>query len=240
MIDIVIPLRKNDYWGEDIRYALRSLEKNFREEFEVHLIGYCPEWCRNVNHITLEESFSEPDKKTGNIGKALKMAMELFPRFVWSYDDVYFIKPVTLKDIALPKVTYDLSTLNRDEAATALSNWQRHLWATYDRCMELGLTGYSAELHLCYYYKSDKLAKAFELFSLEEGLHLPHTAYFNLFFPGKVMWDLEKIGCYERKDFRKNRDFGEAKFLNHNNTGLSERLKKRIMEMFPDRSKFEK
>jgi hypothetical protein len=240
MIDIVIPLKKNDYWGQEIRYALRSLEKNFKEKFEVHLIGHCPEWCKNVNHITLEENFSDPDKKTSNIGKALKVAMEKFSRFVWSYDDVYFIKPVSLNDINVPKVAHDLNTVKREESAIPLSNWQKQLWATYDRCVELGLTVYSAELHLCYYYESDKLERVFELFNVEEGEHLPHTAYFNLFFPGKVSWDLEKVGFYERKAFRKRHDFGKAKFLNHNDTGLSERLKKRIMEIFPDKSKFEK
>ena len=97
-------------------------------------------------------------------------------------------------------------------------------------------------MHLPYYFESAKLAKAFELFNIESGEHLAQTAYFNLFFPGveKLIWDHNKVVFYSREDFSNHPDFRGAKFLNHNDKGLTARLKKRIKKLFPEKSKFEK
>jgi hypothetical protein len=213
MIDIVIPLIKNDYWGEEIRYALRSIDKNFLEDFKVHIIGYCPEWCQNVNHIPFTDDRSKHSDY--NMNKKLKIAMEKLPCFIWTYDDIYLIKPVNLDDIKQPKVIKDL-TKSKPSERENIRDWQKLGWDTYDRCMELGLSGYNAEIHLPFFYESEKLARAFELFRLEAGEHLSNTAYFN------------------------RSDFGDAKFLNHDNLGLTSRLKKKIKKLFPEKSKFEK
>jgi hypothetical protein len=203
----------------------------------VHIIGYLPDWCRNVDHIPFEDI---PDSPWVNTGKKLKIASQHFSRFVWTHDDIYFLQPVNLNYIDLPKAIYDFDEYNREEGY--LSNFQKMLWATYDKCKELGLSGFSPEAHLPVFYQSEKLAKTFELFKIEEGEHLPHFAYFNLFLPGvdNLKWDLEIVGYYAFKDFKKHHDFGKAKFLNHNNKGLNNRLKKRIMSLFPSKSKFEK
>jgi len=237
MIDIVIPLIKNDYWGEEIRYALRSIEKNFLADFQVHIIGYFPNWCQNVDHIPFTD---DPTKHSDyNMNRKLKIAMQQLPCFVWTYDDIYFIQPVSPEDIKQPKVIKDV-TKSKESERQNIREWQKLGWDTYDRCMELGLTGYNAEIHLPFYYDSEKLAKAFELFKLETGEHLSNTAYFNLVYSGEVVWDLEKAGYFTKEDFTKRPDFGDAKFLNHDNLGLTTRLKKKIKKMFPEKSQFEK
>ncbi len=120
--------------------------------------------------------------------------------------------------------------------------WFDLLWASYDRCVELDLPGFSFELHLPLYYESDKLSRVFELFRIEEGEHLAATAYYNLFFPGaeNLVWDQEKVVFYHKNDFAGNPDFGSAKFMNHNGVGLTEDLKNKIMAIFPEKSRFEK
>lgn len=240
-VDIVIPHIKDSYWGEELRYALRSLGKNFKEEFRVHIVGYCPSWCKNVDHIPFQDSM-EPELAFQNTARKLQLAMQRFERFVWTHDDIYFINPVSLHDIQLPRVEYDMDSMDRNEGFIR-NEFHRVQWRTYDRLKELQLTGYRPGTHLPRFYESVKLQRVFELFPIKEGDFVYGFAYFNMYFPGEshLVWDPERIGCYSRKDFKRQRnDFGSAKFLNHDNAGLSERLKKRLMEMFSEKSRFEK
>ncbi len=166
--------------------------------------------------------------------------MQRLDRFIWTYDDIYLLQPVTLQDITVPKVNEYLAIFSKEQKRTG--PWFDLLWATYDRCLELDLPRFSFELHLPHYYESDKLSRVFELFRIEEGKHLAQTAYCNLFFPGaeNLVWDQEKVAFYHAEDFAGNPDFGSAKFLNHNGMGLTEEMKNKIMELFPEKSQFEK
>ena len=238
MIDIVIPFVKGRFWEEKLRYVLRSFHKNFREDFRITIIGFLPEWCRDVTHIPFEDDTTKHSEF--NLGKKLKIALERFPEFIWTYDDIYLLRPVTLNDIVAPRVNEYLGLYTKEQRGQG-SHYDQ-LWSTYDRCLELGLPGFSFQMHLPYYFKSAKLAKAFELFKIESGEHLAQTAYFNLFFPGedKLIWDHNKVTFYHREDFANQPDFGMAKFLNHNDVGLTTRLKKKIKKTFPEKSKFER
>lgn len=238
MINIVIPFVKGRDWEEKIRYVLRSFEQNFKEDFNISIIGYMPEWCCNITHIPFADDITKHSEF--NLGRKLKIALDAYPEFIWTYDDIYLLRPVTLKDITAPKVNEYLGLYSKDQRGTG--SFYDQLWATYDRCLELGLPGFSFQMHLPYYFESEKLAKAFELFRIETGDHFAQTAYFNLFFPGedKLIWDQEKVVFYHKEDFSNNPTFGAAKFLNHNDKGLSIRLKKKIKKTFPEKSKFEK
>ncbi|KPJ97693.1 MAG: hypothetical protein AMJ60_10515 [Desulfobacterales bacterium SG8_35] len=238
MIDVVIPFVKGRHWEEKLRYVLRSFQLNFKEDFSLSIIGYLPDWCRDIIHIPFADDITRHTEF--NLGKKLKIAQERYSEFIWTYDDIYFLQPVTLQDIAAPKVNEYLGLYSKEQRGTGPHFDQ--IWATYDRCLELGLPGYSFQNHLPYYFESAKLAKAFELFNIEAGEHLAQTAYFNLFFPGKdkLIWDHNKVVFYSREDFSNNPDFGRAKFLNHNDDGLTPRLRKRIKKLFPEKSKFEK
>lgn len=239
-IDIVIPYIKDEFWGEELRYALRSMEKNFKEEFKVNIIGYCPPWCRNVDHIPYADDLSDPHLAFANSGTKLKIAMERFKRFVWTADDIYFLRPINLEDIKLPRVQYDAYAVSKKEGS--YTEFQKVIWATSDKLRELDLTGYFPASHTPKYFESDKLAKVYELFPLEEGNYERSFAYFNLFVPekSKLVWRTDRISWMSRKDYKRQRDLGTAIFLNHNNSGLSGKVKKRIMEMFPEKSRFEK
>jgi hypothetical protein len=238
MIDIVIPNVQNRSWTEQLRYVLRSFSKNFNEAFTVHIIGYLPDWCREVEHIPFTDDLQKHTEY--NTHKKLKIAMQRLYRFIWTFDDIYLLQPIILQDITVPRVNEYLAIFPKEQKKNG--PWFDLLWATYDRCLELNLPGFSFELHLPHYYESDKLSRVFELFRIEEGEHLAATAYYNLFFPGaeKLVWDQEKVVFYHADDFAGNPDFGNAKFLNHNNVGLTEDLKNKIMALFTEKSRFEK
>lgn len=235
-IPVVIPLKQACYWGEEIRYCLRSLAENFQDPFEVYIIGYLPDWCQRVHHIEFEDDPAYHSEY--NQGRKLKIAAGLFDAFIWMYDDIYFIKPVSLDDIDQPRVAHDLEAWPRGQ-----NRWQQLLWATYDRCKELGIeVVHSAQLHMPYYYEAQKMQQIFDLFDIENGRHLAQTAYFNIFKPEPPYLDMsDKVGYYSPIDaFNRGMEWGNAKFLNHDNNGLTNELRQAIIERFPEKCRFEK
>src|SRR5688572_3283557 len=87
---IVIPLHhgggklKNN---TELRYALRSLARHFKDECEIAIVGRrMPEWAHGVRHIESREGL-----KT-----ALADAAEAYPEgFFWWYDDLCLLKDTT-------------------------------------------------------------------------------------------------------------------------------------------------
>ena len=238
MIDVVIPYVRNRFWPEKLKYALRSFHRNFKEDFRIHIVGYLPDWCRNVEHYPFEDDLQNP--KENKLGQKLKIVMERLPRFIWTYDDIYLLQPVSLQDLLVPRVNEYLGIFSKEQRLTG--PFGDKLWRTYDRCLELGLSGFSFQRHLPYFFESNKLARVYELFNIEEGEHFAQTAYFNMFFPGEenLVWDHEKVVFYNKDDFARNPDFGNAKFLNHNDRGCTKDLQQRIHKLFPEKSAFEK
>ena len=53
-VNIVIPYILGEYDGLELRYALRSIEKNCTDPCNVILIGDKPAWCKNVRHVPVE------------------------------------------------------------------------------------------------------------------------------------------------------------------------------------------
>lgn len=54
MIDIVIPLGKGSVLKNfELRFCLRSIEKNLGGYRNIWIVGECPEWLQNVNHMPL-------------------------------------------------------------------------------------------------------------------------------------------------------------------------------------------
>jgi hypothetical protein len=56
MTDIVIPLNnRSTQKNIEMRYCLRGIEKHLSGVGNVFIIGHCPEWLLNVNHISCTE-----------------------------------------------------------------------------------------------------------------------------------------------------------------------------------------
>jgi hypothetical protein len=58
-IDVVYPLGTGSVWQDnELRYSLRSLEKNFPDLGRVYVVGHKPDWLGNVEHIPFGDSQS--------------------------------------------------------------------------------------------------------------------------------------------------------------------------------------
>jgi len=91
-MDVVYILGKGSRWNDnEIRYSLRSLEKNFSHD-RVFIVGECPPWLQNVIFIPFPDN--HPIKTSNGIDKVMKAAGDkrVSQSFVLMNDDFFFLQ----------------------------------------------------------------------------------------------------------------------------------------------------
>ncbi|GAA5124686.1 hypothetical protein JIN84_13000 [Luteolibacter yonseiensis] len=96
MIPIIIPLHPSGgRFGknEELRYALRSLERHFTEPFKLVIVGrYLPAWLKGAELIECRHGLKS----------ALKLAAEHYPEgFFWVYDDNVLLADRTAEEMKI-------------------------------------------------------------------------------------------------------------------------------------------
>lgn len=242
MIDVVYKLGYNCEWGdfEELRYSLRSLEKNFKDLGKVYVVGYRPRWLHNIIHIHALDPYKT--NKDGNLVNKLILASvhkEITPQFINISDDQYFLSPTTVEEMKYPII--DNSHIQFIPNAP-LNRWQQRLKRTISVLKERGFTHDCYEAHTPYLIDSSNYMST--LMQYDYGVDLGYcgnTLYFNtLKKPGRVITkrDLARITSSFDYDILQSKLIG-VKFLNHTNKGLNDSLKKILKEKFPEPSKFE-
>lgn len=227
MIPVCIPYVQSK-WGKELKYALRSWDCYFNEDFTVYVIGGIrPEWLDKKHFIRVPDN---PGKhKESNQGKKLRYCSGIFKNFIWSDDDIFLLRDTCLSfikrplyhqtDVNLLKKTpkqrkmaerllsayKKFRTTGEIEKIGNSSNplWQILLAGTANHLGGLRYTAYNGETHTPYHYESEKLirlSKAFDIF--DPGFHLTRTAYinvFNRFRSDLSMMNGEKAGFYGQK-----------------------------------------
>jgi len=90
-MDILYVLGRGSEWEDnEIRYSLRSVEKHLRDVDKVWIIGQCPDFLTNVNHILMEDE--SLCKETNIYKKILRGCQEneLSEDFLFMNDDHFF------------------------------------------------------------------------------------------------------------------------------------------------------
>lgn len=95
-MQLVIPLHKSRINYQDLRYALRSVEKYGNFDGEVVIVGEKPAWIKNVTHLKLTDDPNEWYKERNIYRKILKSFEVVGDNFIFMNDD-----HVLLKDVAL-------------------------------------------------------------------------------------------------------------------------------------------
>ena len=98
MTDLLYIVRPSGWeYNEELRYALRSVEKHARNVGRIFVCGDIPAWLGdNVIHISCNNPF---DRKAKNIMYRLLYAVQhsdISERFLWSSDDIFLTSDVDL------------------------------------------------------------------------------------------------------------------------------------------------
>jgi hypothetical protein len=99
-IDIVYILGKGSRWNDnELRFSLRSIEKNFADAGKIFVVGECPGWLTGITHIPAPDKYD--NKILNAIVKYTVAASD--PRigkdFVLMNDDIFFIRKTQAHDI---------------------------------------------------------------------------------------------------------------------------------------------
>lgn len=248
MVAIVIPYLKKKAQGNELLYAIRSIAKHFeQDDYMIVVIGDKEDWFGDdILHIDHTCIGDNPQADVIDKMKHI-LADERIPEgFVWSNDDIYFVKPTTLTDIQVLKVAGNLI----DDGSTSLYN--RNRIRTINLLKKHGCPTKNFATHMPVFFLKEKMVEVFEGIPemSSQGL-LMSSLYFNLQFPKapvvthdwkKDKWALRvvsKLATEEKKQaFRQL--IKSKHFLNHSEAGYSALLMDWVARQFPEKSRFEK
>lgn len=94
-MDIVIPLGSGSTWfNNELRYALRSIDRYLQDAGTVYIIGEKPEWLTNVVHIPFKEIALFVHKEKNICDKVLAACKLIDGDFLFMNDDHFLLQPV--------------------------------------------------------------------------------------------------------------------------------------------------
>lgn len=257
MIDVVYPYVDSMAVWQELRYSLRSLEQNFKEEFRVNIIGDLPGWVQNVRHI--------PHKRTPGLYRSVcydactKMVTvakdpSISADFIYMNDDIYFLNPINLD---LFNQNYAMENLERGTVKRDTKH-QGLVWDTYNILKTKGFDKkavFNTANHAPQLLNRYNFIQLCYKFAPRKNRLLPTILYGNV-YPKPGDWQLIRKGSKYRAGFygfngwdsfgnglskpEINKIFQDFYLLNHDDNGLSSVLKECIEEKFSTKSKFEK
>lgn len=228
MTDIVIPLKDQPSRWQDneLRYALRSIEKYLTGHGNIYIIGKKRTWLNNVTFIECKDEGAKADRIFNKILKAAKDERVSDP-FLYMNDDHYLLKPLDIKEIKYWKY----GTM-RDVANKAQGNYLKRVLRC-DRFFRLkGWQTTNFDIHVPILFEKEKFK------SLEQDDYIIKSHYCNKF--GIEGEDMEDILFHSPKKKQEIYDRIEGRlFMSVNDSGLNETMKGFLNELYPQQSNYE-
>jgi hypothetical protein len=197
--NIVVPLGgRNTHNDMELRYMLRSIDKNFDFEYKVTILSdknHKIDWLQNVDYKIVEryypprllKKYNKPHYEnyfdTLNKLKITAENNDFVNDILWVYDDILVLKKLDKDSIKTiyaggryedKKVYWDNITRNK---------WKNTIQQAIQRSKQYGEV-YLYETHLPRYYQRDKLIKLFTTYDFQnmDIPYAPATLYYNMFY----------------------------------------------------------
>jgi hypothetical protein len=246
MITIYIPYIHSEHFDFcELKYALRSWEAYFKEDFEVWLIGDKPKWIKNIIHLPHVQITNCEENILQDALSKFKLFLNSFKKesFIRSYDDIYLINDCILNDIQTVRA---LNHINNNIPSV----WRNQKLRTI-QVLGSKFSGWLTETHIPEYFETKKMITIFEKYKPIEKMLLTSSLYnieytktidlidrtkIKAGFYGFDSWDSWGIykTLYQIQEICKDK-----LYLNHNDRGLTDDLKIFIKGKFKQKSRFE-
>lgn len=249
-LDLVIPLGNASSWhNNELRYVLRSFEKNFANLRDVYIVG--PKlwitkrspWLTNVILIDYDDPFVR--NKDGNMIRKVIKVIDDFPKlsdpFIRATDDQFLLKPV---DEFPPMYTWDFSKKDKGFWNKG-GRWRTRAKRTYRTLSLNGRTTFNYDGHFPVEVHKD-FKKVMESYPYTKSIgFIINTLYFNNvlqehFSQEGCVYFMESP-CTDEKEIRekmKERLYFCFSGL-RNNACLNDTLKSVLQKKFKKPSRFE-
>lgn len=225
-LDCAIPYKLND--GEELRYTLRSIEKNFPHA-RIFICDEVPDWCTNVIQVPYKGFYGSLKRNRFLNAEERLMCILEDPRLsedFWYWgDDIYTTIPITQE----PPV-YHRGVLPRNDNNSAYQTMLTKTRKLLDERFIYRGTNYEVHMPM----KMNKFKRAsinyFLRRDFERGqLALMRSVYGNLF----------EVGGVQVED-KKNIIDKEFPFLSSNGQAFAGEFGDYIRGLFPEPSRYEK
>jgi len=242
---IVIPYLKTKAQGEELKFALRSIEVYFRYmNYNVVVIGDREEWFDEdmIIHIDAPVISNNPQEDVINKIKEILLSEDVSDNIIWTNDDIYFVSPVEPCDIQTLKIDGNL----KDDGRTGIYSDNRRKTIDLLKSKKLPVRNFAT--HTPVMYEKNKLIELFEAIpELNEGGYLFSSVYFNFHYPHhkpaqtdwkEDNWSLRLISANPPLNVF-NKLVATKKFLNNAEQGYSTVLTDYLKKTFTESSKYE-
>ena len=230
---MVIPLIDNGNDCDELRLSLRSLVKNFRDSFEVTIIGYKPKWITNVKYIPFSDS---GDRECNTLNKAI-FAANIYDEFIWWHDDFFLISPACRHDFSLPLYVERFN----DIKTWGTGVFQKKLKKSFKILSEHFNEVYNFETHTPKLIRSSMFLKVVEKYDLHSKCLPFCTFYLNEQRPMVALLVNErKYGVYGSDSMFNENDAKGKMFLNFDEGARRSGVIEFLKTSFKNKTKFEK
>lgn len=243
-VSVVYPYVEKYAQWEELRHSLRSLAENFKEPFQVFIVGDRPKWLSDeAVHIPAPVMSKNPPLDIVNKLKLVIADERVSDDFIWMNDDIYFLNPVVLEDIKILKCAGTLQ-----DARTSGTLHQNNKGRTFSLLKKLGKSTWDYSTHLPFLYNKKLMTELIAKFNLAKQPYLITTLYHNYYFADRIpltlslQFDNLKLGVYRRNPNEKLFDqlAARKKFLNHSQSGFVPKVQKYLEKRFNKKTLFEK
>lgn len=194
---VVIPYMVNGAIWNELRYTLRSIDKNFDFNYDVTIYSDKPiDWIKNVT-VKIIDRWYPPmlaEKKFGGKKhyenyydvlhklKTLSLDNDLSNEVLYVYDDVLLLKKQDKDQI---KTIYAGGTYDKEKTywENPRNKWTRTVFQAIRKVKGYGKV-FLYETHLPRYFQRDKMRELFKLFPIDnmDIPYSPATLYYNYFY----------------------------------------------------------
>jgi hypothetical protein len=223
-----------DKKADELRLSIRSVLESFPNA-RITIAGDCPEWY-NGHHIptefVLKPQYAEYHDTLNKL-RAILDSPDVEEEFVWMMDDIYFVRPVTLDDLKVPRIDFNMVLPD--------TGWRRLKLRTQEYLVSHGYSSDDYATHLPHVVTKTNLRKMFEVIPFEQSMFLWEICYGNLFRSNPVNYEpffFRILQKYRMEYFESLPE--EIKVINNSTTGWTVNLLNWLYRKFPMRSKVEK
>lgn len=232
---------------DELKYSLRSLEKNYQGNYKVVIVGEMPTFINDkVLFIDVPHTGKSPREDVATKRICVDTHKHIPEEYYWMNDDIYFVNPVTREDLGIPTVICDLDEgMSKYDKQTP---WGKDMHKTYEYLCDNGYPTLNYATHVPHKIRKSIAAELNHSMDLVHNPHVFENLYYNIHFQELLPYwlHLDHKNNLLFSVNRPNPDWHKVdeqllskKFMNNGEAGMSEDFIALLERLFPDKSPFE-
>lgn len=249
---LVIPLGRFSHYRNDLelRFMLRSVVANCRDLWRIFIVGHKPTWLKEddgLSHIPCDDPHGV-SKDSNIIHKLLLACRTVASDFIVNSDDQIFCNPIEDRDLWSAWLDPSVK-LKAAEECRNRSLWHDRLLRSLEECRRQQWPEHIWECHIPYPVDHEWYPRIMSKVDWNGGnglwTHIYLSGYLAEAWPRRVSAPVAPPKSLVAR-FRRPISYNEAKqvleshqFVNFNDAGFSDGMKKALAEHFPNPSPWE-